>query len=92
VPVVAAKRDLFLAFFREAGIRVVASESAILYLWIAAPAGMKSQEYAERLARHGIVISPGTDFGAAGEGFARLALVPTLEGCARAIEAWRGAL
>lgn len=84
-----AKRALFLSFFREAGIRVVASESAILYLWIAVPEGLTSAAYAERLAEAGIVISPGTDFGAAGEGFARLALVPTLEGCARAIDAWR---
>jgi succinyldiaminopimelate transaminase len=87
-----AKRKLFLAFFAEAKIRVVASESAILYLWIAVPGGIKSQQYAEKLAAAGIVISPGTDFGEAGEGFARLALVPTLDGCARAIEAWRKVL
>jgi succinyldiaminopimelate transaminase len=90
--VFAAKRELFLAFFREAKIRVVASESAILYLWIAVPAGSTSQQYAERLARAGIVVSPGTDFGEAGEGFARLALVPNLEGCKLAIESWRRTL
>ncbi len=86
------KRALFLAFFRDAGIEVVASESAILYLWIRVPEGSTSAAWADALAERGIVISPGTDFGAAGEGFARLALVPTLEGCAKAIEAWRKAL
>ncbi|MBI3817995.1 MAG: aminotransferase class I/II-fold pyridoxal phosphate-dependent enzyme [Planctomycetes bacterium] len=90
--VFAAKRDLFLTFFAGAGIRVVASESAILYLWIAVPAGMNSQQYALKLAETGIVISPGTDFGAAGEGFARLALVPDLDGCRKAIETWRKCL
>jgi succinyldiaminopimelate transaminase len=84
-----AKRNVFLEFFAEARIRVVASESAILYLWVAVPPGLTSQQYASDLAEAGIVVSPGTDFGAAGEGFIRLALVPTLEGCRAAIEAWR---
>jgi LL-diaminopimelate aminotransferase len=87
-----AKRRLFLEFFREAGIEVVASESAILYLWIRVPRGLSSAAYAEQLAASGIVLSPGTDFGAAGEGFARLALVPAIEGCRRAIQAWRESL
>lgn len=87
----AAKRERFLRFFRDAGIEVVASESAILYLWIRVPAGTTSAAYAERLAERGIVVSPGTDFGAAGEGFARLALVPDLAGCDRAIAAWKEA-
>ncbi|MFN0205797.1 MAG: aminotransferase class I/II-fold pyridoxal phosphate-dependent enzyme [Planctomycetota bacterium] len=84
-----AKRNLFLQFFREHNIKIAASESAILYLWIAVPAGMTSVQYASRLAEGGIVVSPGTDFGAAGEGFVRLALVPTIDGCRAAIEAWK---
>lgn len=84
-----AKRNLFLQFFKNASISVVASESAILYLWIAAPKNVNSRDYAASLAEAGIIVSPGTDFGAAGEGFVRLALVPTLDGCAQAIEAWR---
>lgn len=87
-----AKRNLFLQFFGGAGVKVVASESAILYLWAATPAGMSSQQYAMKLAEVGIVVSPGTDFGAAGEGFIRLALVPTLDGCRAAIEAWKKVL
>lgn len=87
-----AKRTLFLEFFKSAGIPVVASESAILYLWIAVPAGMTSSAYSLQLAQAGIIVSPGTDFGGAGEGFARLALVPTLDGCARAIAAWKSLL
>ena len=40
----------------------------------------------------GIVVSPGTYFGldGAGEGFVRIAMVPELANCARAIEVWRG--
>ncbi len=44
--------------------------------------------YALRLLDEGIVVAPGTAFGA-GEGYVRVALVPTLEECEEAIEAWR---
>ncbi|HKE01245.1 MAG TPA: aminotransferase class I/II-fold pyridoxal phosphate-dependent enzyme [Planctomycetota bacterium] len=86
------KRALFLAFFREVGIEVVASRSAILYLWIRIPRDTTTAGYAEHLANSGILVSPGTDFGAAGKGFVRLALVPTIDGCKRAIEAWKRTL
>jgi aspartate/methionine/tyrosine aminotransferase len=33
-----------------------------------------------------VIVSPGTAFGAGGEGFLRLALVPTIEECERAVE------
>jgi acetylornithine aminotransferase len=38
------------------------------------------------LLEHGILVAPGSFFGPAGEGYVRLALVPTLEQCARAAE------
>jgi aspartate/methionine/tyrosine aminotransferase len=36
------------------------------------------------LLEHGIVVAPGSFFGPAGEGYVRLALVPTQDECERA--------
>jgi LL-diaminopimelate aminotransferase len=63
------------------GIRV-AGGSATMFLWLEAT----SNDIAERLLEHGIIVSPGTFFGPAGEGYFRIALVPTLEECQRAAE------
>jgi LL-diaminopimelate aminotransferase len=41
-----------------------------------------------RLLEEGIVVAPGRSFGAGGEGYVRVALVPGLEECGRAIERW----
>jgi len=81
------KRDLFAAFFRERGLGVHGSE-ATLYLWVKVPAGLDSAGYALRLLEAGIVVAPGTAFGA-GEGYVRVALVPTLDECQAAIDQWR---
>ena len=40
----------------------------------------------DRLLEAGVVVSPGRFFGAGGEGYLRLALVPTLEECEQAVE------
>jgi acetylornithine aminotransferase len=81
------KRDLFAAFFREQGLEVHGSE-ATLYLWVKVPAGLDAAGYALRLLEAGIVVAPGTAFGA-GEGYVRVALVPALEECRAAIDCWR---
>lgn len=80
------KRDRFLRFFAEHGLAAEASE-ATLYLWVRVPAGETSTGYALRLLEEGIVVAPGTAFGA-GEGYVRVALVPTLEECEEAVRAW----
>lgn len=81
------KRDRFLAFFAERGLRCDGSE-ATLYLWVRVPVGHSSASYARALLEEGIVVAPGTAFGA-GEGYVRVALVPTLAECEDAIAAWR---
>ncbi len=80
------KRDRFLRFFAEHGLAADASE-ATLYLWVKVPAGETSASYASRLLEEGIVVSPGTAFGA-GEGYVRVALVPALDECEEALRAW----
>ena len=51
------------------------------------PSGETSASYAARLLEEGIVVAPGTAFGA-GEGYVRVALVPTLAECEEAVRAW----
>ena len=51
---------------------------------IEAPPGESAEELAARLLEHGLIVSPGTFFGPSGEGYWRMALVPTIEECRRA--------
>ena len=48
--------------------------------------GGPDEALAARLLEAGVVVAPGSYFGAAGEGFVRLALVPSLADCERAAE------
>jgi succinyldiaminopimelate transaminase len=77
------KRDVLLPVLERKGIRL-AGGSATMYLWLEAPAGESSEQLAARLLEHGLVVSPGSFFGAAGEGYWRIALVPTEDECRRA--------
>jgi acetylornithine aminotransferase len=77
------KREALLGALDALGWRVAGSD-ATMYLWVEVPAGETSQELATRLLGHGIVVAPGSYLGASGEGYVRIALVPTLEDCERA--------
>jgi acetylornithine aminotransferase len=79
------KREVLLRALENKGIRVAGSQ-ATMYLWLEVPAGESSEELAERLLEHGLIVSPGTFFGPSGEGYWRLALVPTQSECERAGE------
>jgi aspartate/methionine/tyrosine aminotransferase len=84
--VFADKRALILAHLRKLGLQV-GGEGAF-YLWVQVPPGETSESYSARLASRGILVVPGPSFGPAGQGFIRLAMVPTLEDCKKAISAW----
>jgi succinyldiaminopimelate transaminase len=60
------------------------SSEATFYLWFRVPADESSESFANRTLEQGVVVAPGSYFGPSGEGYARLALVPTLEECERA--------
>jgi len=77
------KRDVLLPVLAEKGIRV-AGGSATMYLWLETPDRESSEELAARLLEQGLVVSPGSFFGAAGDGYWRIALVPTEDECRRA--------
>jgi acetylornithine aminotransferase len=81
----ARKRELFVGLFGRKSIRI-AGGPATMYLWISVPDGESSEGFAERLLEHGVLVAPGSYLGPSGEGYARLALVPTLEECERAVE------
>ena len=84
------KRDIFLEFFKRIGLEFLYPE-ATFYFWVKLPEGISSEEYALHLLNYGIVLSPGEFFGKGGEGFFRIALVPTVEECREAVEVWEKA-
>ena len=73
------KRDVLLPALERKGLRF-AGGPATMFLWFEAP----SDDFAQQLLEHGLIVSPGDFFGPAGEGYFRLALVPTEEDCRRA--------
>ena len=77
------KREAFLPTLERRGVRLAGS-AATMFLWLEVPDGSSSEAFAERLLQLGLVVSPGTFFGPAGEGYWRIALVPTEEECIRA--------
>jgi acetylornithine aminotransferase len=81
------KREALLPTLERKGLRVAGS-SATMFLWIESP----SADFAEQLLEHGLIVSPGTFFGPAGEGYVRFALVPTEDECRRAAEILDGVL
>ncbi|MGC9974006.1 MAG: aminotransferase class I/II-fold pyridoxal phosphate-dependent enzyme [Gaiellaceae bacterium] len=78
-----AKRSVMLEALARVGLRVAGSE-ATFFLWVAVPDGETSEGFAQRLLDGGIVVAPGSYLGEHGEGYVRLALVPTLEECQQA--------
>ena len=76
------KRAILREVFAGMGYRVAASEAG-LYLWVEVGDDV---EMTVRLLERGVVVSPGRVFGAGGEGYIRLALVPSPEECKQAVE------
>jgi LL-diaminopimelate aminotransferase len=84
-PVVAryqARRDAAVAALRTVGFDAPVPK-ATLYHWIPLPAGVKSADFATAaMEEEGVVLLPGSAFGASAEGFFRIALTapePRLE-------------
>lgn len=79
------KRRILRKAFDDLGYETVGSHAG-LYLWIRVDDDMA---FTDRLLEEGIVVSPGRFFGPGGEGFIRLALVPTVDECATAADTLR---
>ena len=80
------KRRLFVEFFEKVGLDYLPTDAS-LYLWAAVPGG-DDEGYALQLLEKGIIVAPGRSFGPGGEGYIRVALVPGIEECKKAIERW----
>jgi acetylornithine aminotransferase len=79
-----AKRDVVLPAFEAIGMRHAGGDASF-FLWLALPSGETSSEaFAARLLDGGVLVAPGAFFGSVGEGYVRVALVPTLDECRRA--------
>jgi acetylornithine aminotransferase len=75
------KRETLLPALEAKGLRLAGGD-ATFFLWLAAEGS--SERFARQLLEHGILVAPGSFFGPAGEGYVRLALVPTQAECERA--------
>ena len=70
----AQRRDILVDGLVDLGLSV-ARPRATFYLWIEVPKGYTSSELTSHfLTNTGIVVTPGNGFGAAGEGYVRMAL------------------
>jgi succinyldiaminopimelate transaminase len=77
------KRTILAKAFDSLGYQIAGSVAGI-YLWVAVDDDVV---VSERLLKDGILVTPGRGFGPGGEGYIRLALVPTLDQCEEAAEA-----
>ncbi len=69
-----ARRDLACARLAEIGMPVTPPQGG-MYLWVPVPTGETSSAFATRLVEQaGVVVTPGSAYGSAGEGFVRMAL------------------
>ena len=78
------KRALLRELFARKGYSVHGTAS--MFLWIEVPDRESSEQFAERLLRAGVVVAPGSYLGASGEGYVRVALVPSEEECCEAVD------
>jgi LL-diaminopimelate aminotransferase len=68
------RRDCMVRGIRAAGLEVTPPK-ATFYLWVKVPPGYSSVSFASLvLDKAGVVLTPGSGFGEAGEGYVRLAL------------------
>jgi len=70
-----------LPVLERKGLRL-AGGAATFFLWLAVDE--PSEPFARRLLEHGVLVAPGAFFGPEGEGYVRMALVPTQAECERA--------
>jgi acetylornithine aminotransferase len=77
------KREAILPVLRRKGLEPYGS-TATFYLWVHIGSAEDADSLAARLLEHGILVAPGRYFGRCGEGYVRLALVPSVEECQEA--------
>jgi LL-diaminopimelate aminotransferase len=75
VAVFQSRRDAAVAAFRANGFAADVP-TATMYLWMPLPEGIASAAFADRLREEaGVIVLPGSGFGAGGEGFFRISFI-----------------
>ena len=68
------RRDLIVEGCNAIGMRAATSRAG-LYIWAHVPAGFTAREFANQLfEKTGVFVTPGTNFGQAGEGYVRISI------------------
>lgn len=87
-----SRRDILVPALRDAGLSC-ATPKATFYVWAKLPEGLKSEDYVMNLIRtKGIVSTPGTGFGPAGEGYVRFTLCSDAEVLKQVAKSLRGSV
>jgi LL-diaminopimelate aminotransferase len=87
-----ARRDLLVDGCNELGMRTRRTQAG-LYVWAAVPAGRTSRDFANWLFdQTGVFVTPGSNFGQAGEGYLRISMTEPLERLETALARMRAAL
>jgi LL-diaminopimelate aminotransferase len=80
------RRDVLVKGFREMGFDVTPPK-ATFYLWLPVPRGFTSASFTvELLVKAGVVVTPGSGFGAAGEGYVRATFTVSVDRIREALE------
>jgi LL-diaminopimelate aminotransferase len=83
------RRDVLVAGLNQIGLKQTPPK-ATFYVWSPCPPGLSSQDFTMRLLNEaGIVSTPGSGFGKAGEGYVRFALTVDRSRLAEAVERLR---
>ena len=86
------RRDLLVEGLNSLGWRLE-KPKATFYVWAPVPAGYTSASFAETLLeKAAVVVTPGTGYGAAGEGYFRMSLTVPTERLKEALERMKKAL
>jgi LL-diaminopimelate aminotransferase len=86
------RRDVLVAGCNAVGMRT-RTPGAGLYVWAAVPTGYTSRDFANWLFdKTGVYVTPGTNFGAAGEGYVRISLTAPEERIGAALQRMKSAL
>jgi LL-diaminopimelate aminotransferase len=86
------RRDLVVEGCNAIGMRAENSKAG-LYVWAAVPHGFQSREFTNWLFdKTGVFITPGTNFGAAGEGYVRISITAPDERIETALQRMKTAI
>ncbi|NNV06514.1 aminotransferase class I/II-fold pyridoxal phosphate-dependent enzyme [Geobacillus sp. C56-T2] len=84
-----ARMNRMVEGLRELGLNVQRPK-ATFFLWVPVPTGYSSESFATQLLDDaGIIVTPGTAFGPAGEGYIRVSLSAPIERLEQALERWK---